>query len=214
MSKSQHPRFSLLSETRSLTTAGIMAVALFAITPLFVLIETGPRIYENTPPEPPHDRPPDPPMVTPPTKDQEPEDPPPELRETPPPPPDLELISQSLNPVSSGIFFGPGVLAAIELLSEEDLLVDLKDLDEPPRAITQVTPRVNSRQTRDGTIVVRFIIERDGRVREVFIERSFDQYHARAVLEAVRKWQFEPGRKGGEIVRCRVRQVFSFEKVD
>jgi periplasmic protein TonB len=53
-------------------------------------------------------------------------------------------------------------------------------------------------------VVVEFIVDERGRVIEPRVVRSTNRIFDDATLQAVAKWQFEPGRRDGKIVRFRM----------
>lgn len=81
---------------------------------------------------------------------------------------------------------------------------EIVDVDVAPRLIRKVNPAYPYRARRRqliGRVVVRFLVDSKGRVRELSIQDStpsgvFDA----AVLNAVSKWRFNPGMKGGRAV--------------
>ncbi len=73
-------------------------------------------------------------------------------------------------------------------------------------------PRIARRRGYEGTVRIDALVDEDGRVREVKIRKSSG--HAaldRAALSAVKKWRFEPGRRGAEPVRMWVEVPVRFE---
>lgn len=80
-------------------------------------------------------------------------------------------------------------------------------LDNPPRTRSQVSPtypyeaRING---RSGEVMVEFVVDETGRVLDPHVLRSSDTIFEAPTLRAVSKWRFEPGRKGGRIVRFRM----------
>jgi TonB family protein len=90
---------------------------------------------------------------------------------------------------------------------------DIKDVDEPPVPLKQVSPTYPSDDKmagRTGTVVVEFVIGVDGRVTDIEVIRSSRDSFASAVLYAVSQWRFRPGRKGGVPVNVRAMQKIPF----
>ncbi|MDP3070650.1 MAG: TonB family protein [Opitutaceae bacterium] len=73
----------------------------------------------------------------------------------------------------------------------------------PPRAITQARP-VYPREMRAsglrGEVVVDFIVDIEGRVRNAYAARSLNPAFDDPAIEAVRQWKFEPARVGNRPV--------------
>ncbi|HEX5052123.1 MAG TPA: energy transducer TonB [Planctomycetota bacterium] len=152
----------------------------------------------------------------PPEKEKPPEDKPPELTEQAPPL-DLSQLEVALNPGAFGSGFGPAAALEIQGLvgaggGGVESLFSLADLDQKPRPIHQPEPVVSAllRKKRPSAVVI-FVVDRNGRVETPIVESATDPAFESAVLTAVRQWKFEPGKRGGEPVRFRVRQPFKVE---
>lgn len=69
----------------------------------------------------------------------------------------------------------------------------------PPRVISQARPvypfamRANGMR---GEVLVDFIVDREGRVRNAFVARSLNPSFDDAAVDAVQRWRFEPARNG------------------
>jgi protein TonB len=93
----------------------------------------------------------------------------------------------------------------------------LDDLDERPVATYREAPSLDDEaQRRAGLygaeVWVIFIVDERGRVAEAEVQRSTDPRFNSACLAAIRKWQFEPGKRDGTPVRARMRVPFIFNK--
>ena len=80
-------------------------------------------------------------------------------------------------------------------------------LDNTPRTRFQPAPHYppSARSTGlTGEVLVEFTVDESGRVLDPHIVRSSDRMFEEPSLRAVAKWQFEPGRSGGRIVRFRM----------
>ena len=65
-----------------------------------------------------------------------------------------------------------------------------------------------------GTVVVEFIINTDGDVIQSQIVRSSHREFEMPALQAVQKWKFKPGRKGGRVVNVRASQLLEFNATE
>jgi protein TonB len=52
--------------------------------------------------------------------------------------------------------------------------------------------------------MVEFLVDESGRVNHPHVVSSSDRVFEEAAVRAVAKWQFEPGRRDGKIVRFRM----------
>ncbi len=91
--------------------------------------------------------------------------------------------------------------------TEEEIAssVDVRELDTPPKAVKQSMPPIPS-ALRDvqASVQVGFIIDEKGKVRGPRIIKTSNQAFNDFVLDAVKKWEFEPGKRGGSAVSVRV----------
>lgn len=79
-------------------------------------------------------------------------------------------------------------------------IFDLKDLDKDPTPTFQPRPPYPFEMRRsgiNGEVVVRFVVDSSGGVRNPQIVRSTHAAFEATVLETVVKWKFRPGEKGG-----------------
>ena len=143
-------------------------------------------------------------------EEEEPEpEPPPEMTDTPPPL-DLSQLELALNPGMGGGYGAAtmavdlsGALGAAEDIEE----LFASDLDQPPRALSQQMPSLppELQKRTPARVVVIFIVDETGRVRSPKVIETSDDAFNRVVMEAVRKWTFEPGESRGEPRRSRMR---------
>ena len=61
-----------------------------------------------------------------------------------------------------------------------------------------------------GDVLVEFIVDANGDVRNAFAVRSSQREFETAAVQAVSKWKFKPGRKGGRAVNTRMQQPITF----
>lgn len=196
-----------------------LTLAFFLVLPLIQTLSKPPRTDLNvqsvdtaqldTPDPPPE-----------PEEEEEPEpeeEPPPELSEETPPL-DLSQLELALNPG-----FGEGMMQgdfAVNLKTVAggndgvDALFSLSDLDQKPRVIYQASPVMTKdlRKKAPGTVYVLFIVDKNGRVENPIIQSSTDPVFERPVLNVIKKWKFEPGKRNGQAVRCRMRIPITFPK--
>jgi len=109
-----------------------------------------------------------------------------------PPPPDLTAISKNIVKIPetrSG-------LGGIEVF-------DISKLDQQPVAKFQARPQFPFEMRRagiSGEVVVDFIVDTNGEVRNAFAAHSSQREFEAAAVQAVSKWKFRPGRKNGHAV--------------
>lgn len=87
------------------------------------------------------------------------------------------------------------------------------DLDAPPKLTKPVAPVYPFPQRAaaiEGMVLIEFIIGADGEVKEAIVVRSNNPAFERPAIDAVLKWRFSPGRKGGRPVNVRVQQTITF----
>lgn len=92
-------------------------------------------------------------------------------------------------------------------------IFDLAALDQRPEARVRINPVYPFDMRRSGLrgeVLVGFIVDSEGTVRDPYIVRSSNPGFEQAALDAVLKWRFRPGKKGGANVSTRVQQPLIF----
>lgn len=157
---------------------------------------------EQAPPPPPPPEPPPPPDQ----KRQEEVDP---LERTQPPP-TIDQLELAINP-GTGPAVGSFSLPSIDIASTlDDFIFDIADLTEKPTPIDRISPEDPPSRRRGGTVWVEFIVDSNGRVQRPIILSSDLPSSNDAVIRAISRWRFQPGRKDGRAVNTRVRLPFNF----
>jgi protein TonB len=123
----------------------------------------------------------------------------------PPPPPGLTPSKGAITiPVNKpGANFGAGI---------KDLF-NVGDLDQKPVAQVRVNPTYPYEMSRagiTGDVTVEFIISTTGEVTQAQVVRSSHREFEVPAIQAVLKWKFKPGRKGGRAVNTRASQLLEF----
>lgn len=115
----------------------------------------------------------------------------------PPPPPGPSvptgLIAVPAGRPGSGTA-GPGGLGT---------LFDFGSLDQKPVPIMQIRPEYPYQLRREGvsgSVLVAFVVDSRGEVRAPRVLRSSHPGFEQPVLQAIQRWKFKPGRKGGAAV--------------
>ncbi len=86
-------------------------------------------------------------------------------------------------------------------------IYDLSLLDRAPQARAQVRPAYPVQMRRDGIggrVVVNFVVDTEGAVRNAKVEESTRSEFEAAAIEALSQWKFSPPVKGGNKVNARV----------
>lgn len=89
-----------------------------------------------------------------------------------------------------------GIEAPPESATDAPVL-NLSQLDVFPVPVRRVPPRFGR---GEGTVIVAFIVDTEGRTRNVHAIPGSNPDLAAAAEDAVRQWQFRPGRKAGKPV--------------
>lgn len=102
-------------------------------------------------------------------------------------------------------------------LGVERSTMSIHDLDGVPRARYQSQP-VYPPEARNaglaGEVLVEFLVDEAGNVREPRVIRSSDRVFEESALRAVAHWRFEPGRRHGGVVRFRMAVPIVFTLAD
>lgn len=186
----------------------ITLIGIFAALAVFLAIPLSQKLGEIFQPDVVEDtdfdatEPPDESMV-------EEEQKPPEEEEEPPPEmePDPQEAEASMEAPALEIGTGGGMVLNIPKFNVKEGagVFDSGDLDQPPRAVTKFPPQYPSSMRRKGIVgrvVVRVRLSAAGSVVDSSIKSSSGHVALdRAAEEAVRKWRFKPGIKGGKKVQ-------------
>lgn len=207
-----------VAQSANIAMGAGLTFAFFMLLPILQVI-TSPPVKDltirtvdvaNVPPPPP-----------PPMEEEEPPEPEPE--EPPPPavdaaPLDLSQLELALNPGDGG--FGGGDFAvnigAVAGNSDEvDAIFSLSDLDQKPRVVYQpapIYPPELARKGMQGTVYILFIVDKNGRARDLKVQKSTHPAFNNPALKAVKQWKFEPGKRKGKPVQFRMRVPITFQK--
>jgi protein TonB len=123
-----------------------------------------------------------------------------------PPPP-------GLNRPSGSIVIPTNTRPAVASGAKMANLFNLADLDQRPEPRVRIAPVYPFEMRRSGvkgTVIVGFIVDSSGNVRDPYIVKSSSPGFEQAAIDAVLKWKFKPGKKGGVNVNTRVQQPLDF----
>jgi protein TonB len=96
-------------------------------------------------------------------------------------------------------------------------IFDLKNLDQQPVSRFRAQPNYPFEMKRQGIsaeVLVEFICDSNGEVRDARVVKSDNPAFDSAALEAIYKWKFRPGKKGGRSVNARMQLPFVFSIAD
>jgi TonB family protein len=114
---------------------------------------------------------------------------------------------------------GPGIMTSdiqgllTNLTSVESLIINPKDLDEPPQpqsAVAPVYPASLKHRGISGRVIVEFVVSPNGEIVSPFVVSSTDDAFKSPAIAAIRQWRFKPGLLNGERVSFRMRVPFEF----
>ena len=92
-------------------------------------------------------------------------------------------------------------------------IFDLAQLDQVPTARFRVPPTYPDQERvkgMEGKALVEFVLGADGKVAEARAVEATNDAFAASAVEALSKWKFDPGKKGGVPVGVRMRQPITF----
>ena len=203
-------------------TAGFLTALCFLVLPIIqsigeqdldtVVLTEAETAKLPPPPEPEPEQEPEP--------EPEPEEPPPELIEQDRPA-DLAELEAALNPgAGDGWSTGSYSIDLAQSVLDKSKLGDLFELggvDQNPRVRTKDTPIPSAKlkrrlKQRAVRVTLIFLVDEKGRVNDPRVESSSDPAFNKLVLSSIKKWRFEPGKRGGEAVAWPVRIPFTFPK--
>lgn len=122
-----------------------------------------------------------------------------------PPPPDGLKVNTGAITIPQGRLEGAG-----KSLGE---IFDLNKLDQVPSPTYQAKPVYPFEMRRagiTGQVVVGFIVDASGTVQNAYAVSSTQREFEAAAIQAVSKWKFKPGKKGGRSVNTRMQVPIVF----
>lgn len=127
----------------------------------------------------------------------------------------LDQLDLALNPSTDSLSGGIQIDLTIDAdsLGTSDFIFNIEDVDEKPTPLRQIAPNYPPtlrRQKVKGVVVLLFVVDKNGNVTAPSVERSSNMEFEKPALDAIRKWKFSPGKKGGEPVNVRVRIPIQF----
>ena len=90
---------------------------------------------------------------------------------------------------------------------------DLKNLDQQPQPKFRQQPTYPfemKRQGIEGEVLIEFICDNNGEVKDAKVVKSDNHAFDSAAIDAIYKWKFRAGKKGGRSVSARMQQPFVF----
>lgn len=120
-------------------------------------------------------------------------------------------------PPPEGLKPAPG-LTAIPNTSRAGLgkgieVFDINKLDKKPEAKVRVPPNYPFDMKRAGIageVLVEFIVDSEGKVINAFVVHSSQREFESPALQAIAKWKFRPGMRGGRAVNTRMQLPITF----
>jgi protein TonB len=95
-----------------------------------------------------------------------------------------------------------------------DNAFSIADIDQKPRGVFQPAPIYPSEmrgKRLEGVVTLIFVVDAAGKVTDPKVENSSNPAFDRPAVEAVKRWKFEPGIKGGQRVPCKMRIPIRFQ---
>ncbi len=123
------------------------------------------------------------------------------------------LRSKFAPAMKNGVPVATMVRIPIHFEDRSDPVFEFAKLDVKPRPLKQVPPIYPSALKRNGVngvAVIEFFVDDTGVVRDPVVVGANHPLFAQSSVQALLKWKFSPGQKGGRKVATRMRQTFPF----
>ena len=127
------------------------------------------------------------------------------IQQTEPPPPEGAKFDSNAMKIAANRSLGGGATKMVAF--------NLKDLDQQPVAKAQPNPVYPSEMQREGIngeVMVAFILDSNGDVRDAHAISSSNRAFEEAAVQAVSRWKFRPGHKGGRAVNTKMQVPITF----
>ncbi len=137
-------------------------------------------------------------------------------KESPPPRPEMNIETPDFE-LNADLEAGQGMGVAMPNPVQDlgETVFNMSDLDRKPQLINRVQPVYPYEARRkeiNGKVILRFVVDREGRVHNVKVLRAEPEgLFEENAREAVKKWRFKPGYFSGEPVNTRVTVPITFE---
>jgi protein TonB len=105
------------------------------------------------------------------------------------------VLDQPVTGASSSAVDGGNIVVVEPAAPPEEPLRPFASVEKPPRVVTQVSPEypeIARRAGVEGTVWVKIVIDKEGKVRKAEIERSDADVFNEPALNAARQWVFTP----------------------
>jgi protein TonB len=93
-------------------------------------------------------------------------------------------------------------------------LFDVSQLDQKPEARINPSPEYPYEARRnniEGTVLVGFICDINGDVRDAYVISSAHHELDASAVRAISRWKFKPGKRGGKVVNAKMSLPFEFK---
>src|SRR5262245_13749827 len=121
-------------------------------------------------------------------------------------------FAEALTFASGGKIGGTGKAGVLEQTMEKAFSLD--EIDQKPRAIFQASPIYPSEMRGkkiEWVVTLIFLVDASGKVTNPKVEKSSASAFDRPALDAIKRWKFEAGVKGGQRVPCGMRETIRFQ---
>ncbi|MBI5382022.1 MAG: TonB family protein [Opitutae bacterium] len=131
---------------------------------------------------------------------------------------DTSFVQQIQPPPPEGVKPNPGLItipkgSAQQHATKLTNVFNLAELDQIPVARYQAKPVYPFEMRRAGVtgeVTVGFIVDTQGEVRDAYAVKSTQREFEAAAIQAVSKWKFKAGKKGGKSVNTRMQVPIVF----
>jgi len=120
-------------------------------------------------------------------------------------------FSMGANLTGGGVIGGTGKPGSVG--SAMDGAFNMNEIDQKPRPVFQAAPAFPAAMRGkkfEGIVTIIFIVDPSGKVSDPRVQKSNHAAFEKPALDAIRKWKFEPGIKGGQRVACHSRVDIRF----
>ena len=125
-----------------------------------------------------------------------------------------KIDAANLSMLDVGLEFDMGLAGGMEVALGVKIWNEL-DVDTKPVALFRIQPIYPveaKRRNITGRVEFRFLVDRDGRVKDVeILQAKPDGVFDQATIEAAKRWRFQPAKVKGSAVACWVRTAVDFQ---
>lgn len=125
----------------------------------------------------------------------------------------LRLTELRMDEPAASLFQAPADYTMVDEAGDFTIATPMRSRATPPEAISRVPAKYTDEARRaqvQGTVLLSLAIDRNGRARDVQVERGLDPGLDQEAVKAVEQWRFKPAEQDGRAIRVNAHVEVTF----